>query len=366
MTTSIIRKRYQNELSEFQDSVQPQYRSVLPMSGSSTRSEDLHSSKKQRLLPPPNDDDDGTDWTTYYTYTCTTKDDRNARQLLKQDGFDPEDVKKACFPNPPQNRYPGFHQWSINTIRIAPMIFYCYHGNFHMCRYLLFRGADGRQTSSRGSSPMLFAALGGHLEIIQWLFHYAGARDDVSKPNSTGASPLRAAVDGGHEEIVQWLILHDALSYSPRQDSDIEETMIRYNLCPLPEYPWEYDKRRKVLSWARDAVSLHDNFQVVLTGTILPAASFHRHPHNQYATRSTTNSSPLVMFKGTSGILEMIAAYVGKPNARAVRTLRQLLALLPAVIEDTSFATFPRRTVQEETDEEQQDDDDDDDDDDDY
>lgn len=130
--------------------------------------------------------------------------------------------------------------------------------------------------------------------------------------------------------------------------------MIRYNLCPLPGYPWEYDK---VLSWARYAVSLQDKFKIFLTGTILPAASLHRHPHNQYATRST-HSSPLVMFKGTSGILEMIAAYIEKPSARAVRTLRQLLALLPAVIEDTPFSTFPRRSL-EETDEEQQDDDDD-------
>ena len=65
------------------------------------------------------------------------------------------------------------------------------------------------------------------------------------------------------------------------------------------------------------------------------------------------------MFKGTSAILEMIAAYIEKPSARAVRTLRQLLALLPAVIEDTPFSTFPRRSL-EETDEEQQDDDDDD------
>ena len=51
-------------------------------------------------------------------------------------------------------------------------------------------------------------------------------------------------------------------------------------------------------------------------------------------------SSPLVVFKGTSGILEVIADYAGKPNARDVRTLRQLLALLPVFIDDTPFESF--------------------------
>ena len=47
-------------------------------------------------------------------------------------------------------------------------------------------------------------------------------------------------------------------------------------------------------------------------------------------------SSPLVIFKGKSGILELIAHYIaGTPQQ--LRTLRQLVDHLPALIADVSF-----------------------------
>ena len=47
-------------------------------------------------------------------------------------------------------------------------------------------------------------------------------------------------------------------------------------------------------------------------------------------------SSPLVIFKGKSGILELIAHYIaGTPQQ--LRTLRQLVDRLPALIADVPF-----------------------------
>merc|ERR1712028_140622 len=85
---------------------------------------------------------------------------------------------------------------------------------------------------------------------------------------------------------------------------------------------WGSDKRETVHAWAQDIVTTHDNVvTLLLTGMIV---------------RSNQASSSLVVFNGTSGILELIAHYVaGTPQQ--VRTTRQLLVLLPAFIDDTPF-----------------------------
>ena len=298
------------------------------MSGRSiTRSGDLHSSKKQRLLLLSYADDVVG---TYQQYMCTAEEDKKARNLLQTMGFDPDNINKAC-----------------RIVRQGPFLnqisMICYYGNFNMCQYLLSRGADGCKTQDlHGWSPMYVAAANGHLEIVRFLSQDGGAHEDIQKINICGDSPLRAALRNDHDSIVHWLILNGALFLL--DDSNIDDTMLRNHLYPIPWFPMDYDRRLNVLSWAKNAVTVHDNFKIFLTGTILPLSSFRRHPKNQYATRSTANSamksSPLVVFKGTSGILEVIADYAGKPNARDVRTLRQLLALLPVFIDDTPFESF--------------------------
>ena len=114
---------------------------------------------------------------------------------------------------------------------------------------------------------------------------------------------------------------------------------MRNDLRPVSGASWDYDKRRTVLSWAQNSVAAYENVKLFLTGTIVSASSVRRHSNNPYATRSrkrmkvVSPSSPLVIFKGKSGILELIAHYIaGTPQQ--LRTLRQLVNLLPAFIAD--------------------------------
>ena len=107
---------------------------------------------------------------------------------------------------------------------------------------------------------------------------------------------------------------------------------------------WDEDERLPLLSWAQDAVTTHEHFQLFLKGTILSSSTFRRHPKNEYATRSkrmrlssTTTSSSLVTFKGKSGILELISKYLGNPKPQELRIFRQLIRLLSTFIEDVPF-----------------------------
>ena len=191
------------------------------------------------------------------------------------------------------------------------------------------------------------------MEVIKWLCHDGGARDDIRKQDPDGNFALSIALHNGHVDVWKWLILDGALS--PDDDGVIDATTVMNNVRPLSGIKWDYDKRLPLLSWVQDAVAAHDNVKVFLTGTIVPASSFRRHPENPYATRSKRTKvapSPLVLLKGKSGILEVIAHYVaGTPQQR--HTLRQLMDRLPAFIADEPFV---EPFVEEEEDEEDEDD----------
>ena len=253
---------------------------------------------------------------------------QQARALLKEKGFDPDDVRKKK----------GI--WT-------PMIYFVQQRNLKMCRYLLFCGADCRITDIMGQSPMLIAAKRGYLDVVQFLHHDGGV--DIRQQNMFGESALSRALFYSWEynkDVVQWLILNGALA-PPRDaaatDGDvIDDITMRNSLHPPGWDPlaidWAEDNRLAILSWAQDAVTNHDNVQVFLTGTIIPSASFRRHLKNEYATRSkrtkVSPSSPLEMLKGKSGILELISNYVGTPKPQELRIFRQLMRLLPIFIKD--------------------------------
>ena len=271
----------------------------------SSSSNNTNVEKRRRRVATAEDDDE---------------DDKTARALLTEEGFDPNDLKK-------RNEY----DWT-------PICYYSYKGNVTMIRYLLARGADCRK-STGVCSPMFWAAFKGHLEIMKLLFQVGGAHEDIRKINRNGATPLRIALYIPHFDVVYWLLLNGALS--PRQDGVIDDMTMRNELRQINNVipKWDYDKRLTVLAWAQDTVTNHENMKIFLKGTILSSASFRRHPKNEYATRSNKRmkvSSPLVVFKGTSGILELIADFVaGTPQQ--VRSLHQLLNLLSAFIADVPF-----------------------------
>ena len=136
--------------------------------------------------------------------------------------------------------------------------------------------------------------------------------------------PLLVALYNEHFAVAQWLIRNGALSVSSDDAGVIDDATMRRDLYPQRVFEnWSYDRRLTVLSWAQDAVTNHANVELFLKGTILPSASFRRHPKNEYVTRSkrmklssssSSSSSPLVMLKGKSGILELISKYVGNPK----------------------------------------------------
>ena len=270
-------------------------------------------------------------------------EDKKSRELLARVGFDPNKIHKEC---------------RINGWSTTPMIYFSAIGNLKMIQYLVSRGADCRKTNTNGGFPMYYAAAWGHIEVVQWLFHHGGAKEDIRKVlrsgqaleqyilQSTACSPLHTALLRGYFDVVHWLILNGALA--SRDDVDIciiDDIVMRRDLGQHDS--WSEDKRLPILSWAQDAITTHDMIQLFLKGTILSSSSFRRHPNNEYATRSkrmrlsstaaASSSSPLVIFKGKSGILELISKYVGVPQPREIRIFRQVMVLLPAFIEDVPF-----------------------------
>ena len=275
--------------------------------------------------------------------------DQTARELFEEKGFDSDNLNKACC----------IDGWGS----VTPIQYYIYMGDVTMVRYLIVRrGVDCRQTDKYGYFPMFYAASHDHLEICKLLSQVGGAHEDIRKVvTRTSLSPLSIALRHGHFSIVWWLLLNGALSSSPHDAVDgggFDDIIMRRDLRQEIGGHWQEDKRLTVLAWACDAVAKQENVKVFLTGTIVPAASFRRHPKNPYATRShkrrkVVSPSPLLLFKGKSGILELIAHYIaGTPQQ--VHTLRHLVDRLPVFIAEVPFVPF----VIEEDDEEDEDEED--------
>ena len=255
--------------------------------------------------------------------------DTTARALLKERKFDPEDLNKAC----------SIEDWYHP---VTPLIYFCWKGNLEMVRYLIARGADCRKRDAKGCFPMFAAAAGGHLEIVRFLSHECGAHADIRKLTMDGYSPLTIALYNDHFDIVEWLIRNGALSSSPHDAVDggvIDDAIMRRDLRQETGDHWQEDKRLTVLAWAQISVAAYENVNVFLTGTLVSASSSSvcaTRSHKRRKVVSPSSSSPLVIFNGKSGILEVIAHFsAGTPQQ--LRTLRQLVNLLPALIADVPF-----------------------------
>ena len=205
---------------------------------------------------------------------------------------------------------------------ITPMIYFCLKGDLKMCRYLFVNGADCRKGSDDGIwFPMLAAASKKHLHVCKWLYEH-GARDDIRRATNVGVrTPLWDTVNfsfGASTSTSQWLILNGALC---QKDSDtIDDTRMRRDLNPNDK--GGPDKRPQLLLWAQETAQLHSTFLIFLGGTISAA--------------SAQESSPLQIFNGKSGIMELIGDYAGvERRASKLRMLRQLADLLSAFLEDT-------------------------------
>ena len=213
------------------------------------------------------------------------------------------------------------------------MLYFCLTGNLKMCRYLFYsRGVDCRATDKYGRCPMYMAALGGRLEIIEWLCHECGAHEDIRKIDYAGNTPLYIALLNGRFQVAQWLILKGALA--PRDDVDgggIDDAIMRRDLRQGRN--WCFDRRLPLVSWAHDAVTAHENFQFFLTGTALFS------PDETRTSFSLSSSLLVRIFNGQQqpDILEVISHYVEENTEQELRMFRQLLDRLPRFIKDVPF-----------------------------
>ena len=160
--------------------------------------------------------------------------------------------------------------------------------------------------------------------------------EDIRKVNREGWSPLRVALHNGHFHVVHWLIRNGALApLGDANDGGIDDAIMRIDLRQEIGDHWQEDKRLTVLAWAQTSVAAYENVNVFLTGTLVSASS-----SSVCATRShkrrKVSPSPLVIFNGKSGILELIAHYSAE-TPQQLRTRRQLVNLLPAFIADVPF-----------------------------
>ena len=80
-------------------------------------------------------------------------------------------------------------------------------GCLEMARCLVAHGAEVNAGASEGSTPLHFAATGGHLPMVQYLLAHDAA---VNAVTSGGITPLHEAAENGHLAVVQCLLTHGA------------------------------------------------------------------------------------------------------------------------------------------------------------
>eukprot|EP00300_Choanocystis_sp_HF-7_P016982 c19599_g3_i2.p1 GENE.c19599_g3_i2~~c19599_g3_i2.p1 ORF type:complete len:200 (-),score=43.49 c19599_g3_i2:281-880(-) len=93
----------------------------------------------------------------------------------------------------------------IGWYDFTPMGLAAAHGTSEMVRLMQEFGGDVNGTNKDGSTPMHYAALYGHVEVVQVLTS-SGFGADVNKPNDTGHTSMHCAAEEGHVEVVQ--VLH--------------------------------------------------------------------------------------------------------------------------------------------------------------
>lgn len=68
---------------------------------------------------------------------------------------------------------------------------------------LLDQGADPNSRRLTGTTPLFFAAQGGHLDVVKILMKTGAS---VDTPSADGGTPLFVAAQGGHVKIVRELL----------------------------------------------------------------------------------------------------------------------------------------------------------------
>ncbi|MCH9647165.1 MAG: ankyrin repeat domain-containing protein [Deltaproteobacteria bacterium] len=94
--------------------------------------------------------------------------------------------------------------FDVSGISETPLLFVATSTNqVEIVRELLKRGADPNSQASDTSTPLMWAALGGHSQLVK-VFLEAGANPSASR--SYGDTALASAIQGGHPDIAEILL----------------------------------------------------------------------------------------------------------------------------------------------------------------
>lgn len=97
---------------------------------------------------------------------------------------------------------------NINKLvnELSPLMVAAKHSSVEMIEYLISQGADINQKSLDEKNIMFFAALGGNLNVVQYLMNNYGNIFDVDAQDSAGRTAFISASYNGHLDVVKYLV----------------------------------------------------------------------------------------------------------------------------------------------------------------
>ena len=251
------------------------------------------------------------------------EDDETARQKMRDamvgengeiTGFDPQKGMEVR----------GFNR---GNDRISPMGYFAYGGDLPMMRWLYVNGADTQGPDLELMYPMNAAAMGVRAEeTVKWLFFH-GAAKDVTRTNTEKrpGSPFNYLL--GHvyrrqKRLVRWLILNGAFCRNEDNHHECLDIKIMKkclgwtSFCHSSRRQYAY-ARQDLLEWATELNETRTSFLTFLKGTV--------------SRQEGKVTSPIACLGRESGIMELMADYLGAIRGREARIIRQLIELLPGV-----------------------------------
>ena len=234
-------------------------------------------------------------------------------------GFDPDNVADVKSHSPYDADMHASHA-------ITAMGYFAWKGDLPMMRWLYVNGADTRDVDVDINFPMFRAAARGHFEVCKWLFDHGAAKDikrRTTRDDRGGSSPLCVSFAFYNQrDLSRWLILNGALCKDD-DSGDLDVEIMQYDFRTVYTLDRRFQQERKaLLEWANDLHRPRTSFLLFLSGA-------HSGPRDACSTRQ--HVSPLQLFGGKPGILELIGDYVGFVRGREARIVRQLTKLMPGL-----------------------------------
>ena len=86
---------------------------------------------------------------------------------------------------------------------VTPLLTAAVKGHLPLVQYLLEQGADKNKADNKGGSPLFLAVYNGHLGVVKYLVQQGMEMD---KADQKGVSPIHTAAGGGHLDVLQYLL----------------------------------------------------------------------------------------------------------------------------------------------------------------